>query len=110
MDLPINAYEKEILDSVMKNAITIITGQTGSGKSIMVPQFLCKSGYRVFVTEPRRIATKSLALSQKELIDDEYKSYVGYSTAFENHIIKIPRYFIARMDGSFYLNFQQKKK
>lgn len=83
MDLPINAYEKEILDSVMKNAITIITGQTGSGKSIMVPQFLCKSGYRVFVTEPRRIATKSLALSQKELIDDEYKSYVGYSTAFE---------------------------
>lgn len=83
MDLPINAYEKEIVDSVMKNAITIITGQTGSGKSIMVPQFLCKSGYRVFVTEPRRIATKSLALSQKELIDDEYKSYVGYSTAFE---------------------------
>lgn len=83
MDLPINAYEKEILDSVMKNAITIITGQTGSGKSIMVPQFLCKSGYRVFVTEPRRIATKNLALSQKELIDDEYKSYVGYSTAFE---------------------------
>lgn len=88
MDLPINAYEKEILDSVMKKSITIITGQTGSGKSIMVPQFLCKSGYRVFVTEPRRIATKNLALSQKELIDDEYKSYVGYSTAFEKSYSK----------------------
>ncbi len=39
-NLPITKYKDEILKKISKNKITIISGETGCGKSTQIPQFL----------------------------------------------------------------------
>ena len=60
--LPIAKYRSEILRRVAKCPVTFITGNNGSGKSIMVPQYLLRSspGARVIVVLPNRLAAMSV--------------------------------------------------
>jgi len=71
-DLPVTAMEFEIMDAIRNNDVTIICGETGSGKSTQIPAFLYESGmclsprdvnksYLVGVTQPRRVAAVSTA-------------------------------------------------
>lgn len=83
MLLPIAEYKQEIIDSVNNNAVTIITSETGSGKSTQVPQYLYEAGYDVVITEPRRMATWSLAERVSEEMNEPLGGIVGYRTAFE---------------------------
>ena len=62
-DLPIFAARDEIVRAIATKATTLIVGETGSGKSTQVPQFLLKAGLaaaakgrRCCVTQPRRVA------------------------------------------------------
>ncbi|EAY19187.1 kurz protein, putative [Trichomonas vaginalis G3] len=66
--LPIIGQETEILESIRENDIIIIQGDTGSGKTTQVPQFLYEAGYGTFrakgkivVTEPRRVAAINMS-------------------------------------------------
>ncbi|MDH5597435.1 MAG: helicase-related protein, partial [Candidatus Peregrinibacteria bacterium] len=59
--LPIEDYKQIIQETVAKNAVTIITAETGAGKSTQVPQYLHEMGHRVVVTQPRRLAARTLA-------------------------------------------------
>ena len=43
--LPIFMRESDIIDAINNNLITIVSGETGSGKSTQVPQFLYERGY-----------------------------------------------------------------
>ena len=81
--LPIFDKKNEIVKSIEANDVTIITAETGSGKSTQVPQYLYEMGYEVICTQPRRIACVSLA----DRVSDEMQSegnVVGYHTAFES--------------------------
>jgi len=80
-DLPVSAMEYEIIDAVRSKDCTILCGETGSGKSTQVPQFLYESGFSVNkkvdgdsigdnnqsnhlligITQPRRVAAISTA-------------------------------------------------
>lgn len=71
-DLPVSAMEFEIMDSIRNNDVTIICGETGSGKSTQVPQFLYEAGmclnesdtekrFLIGITQPRRVAAVSTA-------------------------------------------------
>ncbi|CAJ1903459.1 unnamed protein product [Cylindrotheca closterium] len=71
-DLPVSTMEYEIMDSIRNNDVTIVCGETGSGKSTQVPQFLYEGGlclnpndpdsqYLIGVTQPRRVAAVSTA-------------------------------------------------
>lgn len=60
-DLPVFKKKEEIIKAVKENNITIITAETGTGKSTQVPQYLLEAGYKVIATQPRRIACVNLA-------------------------------------------------
>lgn len=83
MLLPIEKKEKEILDAIENNDVCIITAETGAGKSTKVPQMLFKLGYNVVVTQPRRIAARTVAERVAEEIGEELGKTVGFKTGFE---------------------------
>ena len=69
-NLPVYAEESRIMEAIHHNDCIIICGETGSGKTTQVPQFLYESGYgvpgsdtpgMVGVTQPRRVAAVSMA-------------------------------------------------
>ena len=60
-DLPVFAYKSAILETIDNNQVTIITAETGAGKSTQVPQYLADHGYtKVIVTQPRILAARKL--------------------------------------------------
>ncbi|KAK6365628.1 putative ATP-dependent RNA helicase DHR1 [Exophiala oligosperma] len=68
--LPIIQREQEIMEAVHKNAVVIVKGDTGSGKTTQLPQFLFEAGYgssegpspgMIGITQPRRVAAVSMA-------------------------------------------------
>ncbi|KAL6941014.1 hypothetical protein ACO0OL_000130 [Hanseniaspora opuntiae] len=83
-ELPIMAYESQIQQIVNENQICIITSQTGSGKSTQVPQFLLNKSSKIVMTQPRRLATTSLANRISKERNCELGEEVGYKIRFEN--------------------------
>ncbi|XP_024130840.1 probable ATP-dependent RNA helicase DHX37 isoform X2 [Oryzias melastigma] len=65
LKLPILAEEQVIMEAVKENPCTVICGETGSGKTTQVPQFLYEAGYAssgmIGITEPRRVAAVSMS-------------------------------------------------
>ncbi len=87
-DLPTLDFKDEITHSVDVNQVTILTAETGAGKSTQVPQYLAEHGYtRVIVTQPRILAARNLAKRVREEwaernLEDS-SEIVGYRTAHE---------------------------
>ncbi|HSW65616.1 MAG TPA: helicase-related protein [Bacillota bacterium] len=86
--LPIVSRHDEIVASVASNQVTIITAETGAGKSTQVPQYLAQAGYtKIIVTQPRILAARNLS----DRVREEYSwrtgrdctNLVGYRTAHE---------------------------
>ncbi|CAE7538783.1 ECM16, partial [Symbiodinium sp. KB8] len=69
MELPVCGMEQEIMEGVYENDVLILCGETGSGKTTQVPQFLYEAGFgtaggtpgMVAVTQPRRVAAVAMA-------------------------------------------------
>ncbi|KAF7666197.1 hypothetical protein LDENG_00117240 [Lucifuga dentata] len=64
--LPVLSEEQVIMEAVRENPCVIICGETGSGKTTQVPQFLYEAGYAsgsgiIGITEPRRVAAVSMS-------------------------------------------------
>jgi len=78
-----------IVENIMTNMITLIRSDTGSGKTIGVPNYLSREMdiQRIFCSVPTIAATLSASLFQTELCHHiSYESrYVGYSYQGEIH-------------------------
>ena len=63
--LPVEAYKDVLLDAIRSNDMIICVGETGSGKTTKLPQFLLDAGLcgdkMIAVTQPRRVAATSVA-------------------------------------------------
>jgi hypothetical protein len=83
-NLPIMAFEAEIVRTVGQHSVTIVVAETGSGKSTMVPVFLMDAGYRkVVVTQPRKLAARTVAQRVAEVVQTPLGKRVGFRTAEE---------------------------
>ncbi|KAK4773891.1 hypothetical protein SAY87_028910 [Trapa incisa] len=63
--LPIASVEKRLAEEVKSNDTLIVVGETGSGKTTQLPQFLfdagfCHDGKTIGITQPRRVAAVKL--------------------------------------------------
>uniref|UniRef100_A0A2C9JGM8 RNA helicase n=1 Tax=Biomphalaria glabrata TaxID=6526 RepID=A0A2C9JGM8_BIOGL len=94
--LPVFQYKEQLLCAIQDHNVVIIAGETGSGKSTQVPQFILEdcidrglSEVYVVCTQPRRISATSLAhrvsseLGENGL--DQKEALVGYQIRFESH-------------------------
>ncbi|XP_043910464.1 probable ATP-dependent RNA helicase DHX40 isoform X2 [Protopterus annectens] len=86
--LPIARYRKQLIQAVKDNQFLIITGETGSGKTTQLPQYLHQAGLgaqgMIGITQPRRVATISVAHRVAEEMDSTVGREVGYQVRFDD--------------------------
>jgi hypothetical protein len=93
--LPIAAYRAAIVDAVRSAPVTVLVGETGSGKTTQVPQFLFAAGLtaggtkQIIVTQPRRVAAitvaRRVAAEMGAVIGSGREAgLVGYSVRFDD--------------------------
>ena len=89
-ELPIHQQRKEFLEIFQKTQIMVLVGETGSGKTTQVPQFVLYDdmphlvGKQVACTQPRRVAAMSVAARVADEMDVKLGEEVGYNIRFEN--------------------------
>ncbi|ODQ65947.1 P-loop containing nucleoside triphosphate hydrolase protein [Nadsonia fulvescens var. elongata DSM 6958] len=89
-DLPVHAQRKEFLDVFHSTQIMVFVGETGSGKTTQIPQFVLYDdlphllGKQVACTQPRRVAAMSVAARVADEMDVRLGDEVGYSIRFED--------------------------
>ena len=88
-NLPIFEEQQSILEAIRSNQVVLIKGETGSGKTTQVPQYILedciqhKKGHmtNILVTQPRRISAvsvaKRVAEERGEKINQNDNSQVG---------------------------------
>uniref|UniRef100_A0A915AD75 RNA helicase n=2 Tax=Parascaris univalens TaxID=6257 RepID=A0A915AD75_PARUN len=86
--LPIFALKKALMEAIAANNILIVIGDTGSGKTTQITQYMVDSGYaargRIGCTQPRRVAAMSVAKRVSEEFGCRLGSEVGYTIRFED--------------------------
>ena len=86
--LPSFACREELMKVIRDNQIVVVVGETGSGKTTQLTQFLVEDGYGkmglVGCTQPRRVAAMSVAKRVSEEMNTELGNVVGYSIRFED--------------------------
>ena len=97
ISLPVTEYKEKIVASVLSNDVTLVSSETGSGKSTQIPQFLFEARsrfkrardedkrlFKLCVTQPRRVAAISLANRVSfEMGEKSTGHSVGYRVRFE---------------------------
>lgn len=91
MKLPIISEEQAIMEAIRYNDVTIICGETGSGKTTQLPQFLYEAGYAqshtICITEPRRVAAMAMSRRVAEEMSLSTR-VVSYHIRYEGNVTK----------------------
>ncbi|CAI5509242.1 unnamed protein product, partial [Closterium sp. Naga37s-1] len=87
--LPVWQQKQEFVELLKKEQIIVLVGETGSGKSTQIPQFVveCLNATpkkQVACTQPRRVAAMSVARRVADEMDVTIGEEVGYSIRFED--------------------------
>ncbi|XP_048132236.1 probable pre-mRNA-splicing factor ATP-dependent RNA helicase DEAH9 isoform X1 [Rhodamnia argentea] len=87
--LPVYKYRTAILYLVETHATTIVVGETGSGKTTQIPQYLKEAGWAdggrvIACTQPRRLAVQAVASRVAEEMGVKLGEEVGYTIRFED--------------------------
>ena len=86
--LPIFKLKDELVKAVYDNQMLIVIGETGSGKTTQITQYLAEAGYtvkgKIGCTQPRRVAAMSVAKRVSEEFGCRLGQEVGYTIRFED--------------------------
>ncbi|KAJ8377931.1 hypothetical protein AAFF_G00249940 [Aldrovandia affinis] len=87
--LPVFPYREDLLSAIQNHQILIVEGETGSGKTTQIPQYLVEKGYtnggmKIGCTQPRRVAAMSVAARVAQEMGVKLGNEVGYSIRFED--------------------------
>ncbi|XP_052183273.1 probable pre-mRNA-splicing factor ATP-dependent RNA helicase DEAH5 [Diospyros lotus] len=86
--LPIYKLKNELVQAVHDNQVLVVIGETGSGKTTQVTQYLAEAGYttkgKIGCTQPRRVAAMSVAKRVAEEFGCRLGEEVGYAIRFED--------------------------
>ncbi|CAG9766149.1 unnamed protein product [Ceutorhynchus assimilis] len=86
--LPVFASRQELLNIIRENNVVIIVGETGSGKTTQLTQYLHEDGYSKYgmigCTQPRRVAAMSVAKRVSDEMGTTLGDEVGYAIRFED--------------------------
>ncbi|WYZ36682.1 hypothetical protein EsH8_II_000188 [Colletotrichum jinshuiense] len=89
-DLPVQKQRQEFLDKYHSTQILVFVGETGSGKTTQIPQYVVYDELpqlnrkMIACTQPRRVAAMSVAQRVSDEMDVELGEEVGYSIRFED--------------------------
>lgn len=86
--LPIYSFRDDLIEAIKQKKILIVIGETGSGKTTQIAQYLFESGFAekgiIGVTQPRRVAAVSVARRVSEEINCKLGDKVGYTVRFSD--------------------------
>ncbi len=89
-DLPVVDCREQIIDSIRNNPVTIVCGETGSGKTTQIPKMCLEAGLGVSGlighTQPRRIAARTVSARIAAELKTELGQAVGYKVRFGDKI------------------------
>ncbi|KAJ6343776.1 hypothetical protein OIU76_005511 [Salix suchowensis] len=93
-NLPVWHQKEEFLQVLKKNQVLVLVGETGSGKTTQIPQFVLEAvelessdkrrKMMIGCTQPRRVAAMSVSRRVAEEMDVAIGEEVGYSIRFED--------------------------
>ncbi|KAF4507187.1 hypothetical protein G6O67_005852 [Ophiocordyceps sinensis] len=89
-NLPVHKQRKEFLEKYHSTQILVFVGETGSGKTTQIPQYVVfdelpqQTGKLIACTQPRRVAAMSVAQRVADEMDVTLGQEVGYSIRFED--------------------------
>mmetsp|Transcript_68078 Transcript_68078/g.215385 ORF Transcript_68078/g.215385 Transcript_68078/m.215385 type:complete len:701 (-) Transcript_68078:54-2156(-) len=86
--LPVWQQKEDFIKMLNAHQTLVLVGETGSGKTTQIIQFVCEAGYTrtgkmVACTQPRRVAAMSVARRVADEMDVQIGEEVGYSIRFE---------------------------
>ncbi|XP_073823162.1 DEAH-box helicase 16 lethal (2) 37Cb [Musca autumnalis] len=89
ISLPVYPFKDDLIAAIREHQILIIEGETGSGKTTQIPQYLVEAGFtedkkKIGCTQPRRVAAMSVAARVAEEMGVKLGNEVGYSIRFED--------------------------
>jgi ATP-dependent RNA helicase DHX8/PRP22 len=86
--LPVYKFRSQLIKAVQDHQILIVVGETGSGKTTQLTQYLAEAGFAntgiIGCTQPRRGAAMSVAQRVAEEVGCRLGTTVGFTIRFED--------------------------
>ena len=87
-DLPVAQRREEIATAIERHQVIIVQAETGSGKTTQLPKICLAAGRanagRICLTQPRRIAARSVAARIAQELASPLGAVVGYQVRFDS--------------------------